>query len=164
VKFQLGPGFVQPTQLVFVPMLFLLGASAVPLLVAAAVMISRLPEILRRRAHPERLLVAVADAWYSVGPALLIALVAADEPARAAWSVCLLALGVQFAGDLVASTLREWVGAGIPPASLARVLALVSRRRPPGADRTAGRPGHEGVSVRVSARGAARRAPRADRT
>src|SRR3954471_13513906 len=60
VKFQLGPGFVQPTQLVFVPMLFLLGASSVPLLVAAAVMISRLPEILRRRAHPERLLVAVA--------------------------------------------------------------------------------------------------------
>jgi diguanylate cyclase (GGDEF)-like protein len=125
VKFQLGPGLVQPTQLVFVPMLFLLGASAVPLLVAAGAVTSQLPDILRRRAHPERMLVAVADAWYSLGPALLIALVAADEPTRTAWSVCLLALGAQFAGDLAASTLREWLGAGIPPLSLAHVLALV---------------------------------------
>jgi diguanylate cyclase (GGDEF)-like protein len=39
--------------------------------------------------------------------------------------VYLLALGAQFAGDLLASTLREWLGAGIPPAALARVLALV---------------------------------------
>jgi len=125
VKFQLGPGLVRPTQLVFVPMLFLLPAPAVPLLVAAGGVLCELPEILHRRARPERTLVAVADGWYSVGPALLIALVGADEPSAAAWSVYLLALSAQFAVDLVASTLREWLGAGIPPAALARVLALV---------------------------------------
>jgi diguanylate cyclase (GGDEF)-like protein len=125
VKFALGPGLVRPTQLVFVPMLFLLPAPAVPLLVAAAGVISALPEIGRRDALPERMLVAVADCWYSIGPALLIGLVGAGEPSGAAWSVYLLALGAQFAGDLSASTLREWLGAGIPPAALAQVLALV---------------------------------------
>jgi diguanylate cyclase (GGDEF)-like protein len=125
VKFQLGPGLVRPTQLVFVPMLFLLAAPAVPLLVAAGGVISELPEILRRRARPERALVAVADSWYAVGPALVIVLVGVTEPSGAAWSVYLLALSAQFAVDLAASTLRERLGAGIPPAALAQVLALI---------------------------------------
>src|SRR4051794_20016163 len=42
VRFQVGPGLVRPTQLVFVPMLFLLPAPAVPLLTAAGAMLSEL--------------------------------------------------------------------------------------------------------------------------
>src|SRR3954465_7761059 len=67
VRFQVGPGLVRPTQLVFVPMLFLLPPPAVPLLTAAAALLSELPEVVGRRAHAERGLVAVADSWYSVG-------------------------------------------------------------------------------------------------
>ena len=74
VSFQLGPGSSSPTQLVFVPMLFLLPPEAVPALVAAGSMLSVLPDVVLRRAHPERLLVAVADSWYAVGPAAVFAL------------------------------------------------------------------------------------------
>ena len=46
VRFQLGPGLIRPTQLVFVPMLFLTPAAAVPLLVALGSVLGELPELL----------------------------------------------------------------------------------------------------------------------
>ena len=54
VEFAMGSGWAVPTQLVFVPMLFLLPTETVPLLVAAALLIARLPEYLRRSVHLER--------------------------------------------------------------------------------------------------------------
>jgi diguanylate cyclase (GGDEF)-like protein len=125
VRFPLGPGLVAPTQVVFVPMVFLLPVPAVPLLVAAAAVTGELPEIVRRRAGLERAVVAVADSWYAVGPVLVIAALGPADPSGDAWAVYLLALAAQFAVDLVASTLREWLGAGVPPASLVPVLGLV---------------------------------------
>src|SRR3954449_8457200 len=73
VRFQLGPGLIRPTQVVFVPMLFLTPAATVPVLVALGSILGELPELLRRRAHPERIAVIVADGWYAIGPALVIA-------------------------------------------------------------------------------------------
>ncbi len=125
VRFPLGPGLVRPTQLVFVPLLFLTPAEAVPALVAVGSVLGDLPEIVLRRAHPERVLVTVADSWYSVGPALVIAVLVSGDQMDAAWGVLLLALGAQFAVDLAASTLREWLGAGISPRELLPVIALV---------------------------------------
>ena len=55
VRFQLGTGLIRPTQIVFVPMLFLTPAAAVPLLVTLGGVLGELPDLLRRRAHPERL-------------------------------------------------------------------------------------------------------------
>ena len=125
VRFPLGPGLIRPTQLVFVPMLFLTPAAAVPLLVTAGSLLGELPELLRRRAHPERLLVIIADGWYAVGPAVVIAALADGDPVDATWGVLLLALAAQITVDFIASTLREWLGAGISPAELLPVLALV---------------------------------------
>jgi anti-anti-sigma factor len=122
---QLGPGLVGPTQLVFVPMLFLAPAEAVPALVAAGLVLSVLPEIVLRRAHPERALVAVADSWFAVGPAAVFALLSPGEPGWGDLDVYLLALAAQFALDFAVSTLREWLGAGIPPRELRPVLAIV---------------------------------------
>src|SRR4051794_13408655 len=124
VRFQVGPGLVRPTQLVLVPMLFLLPAVAVPLLVAAGLLLSELPAIARRRAHPERVLVSLADSWHAVGPAVVLGLLVEADSGRIAWNICLLALLAQFAVDFVASTLREWFGAGIWPRELAPVLAI----------------------------------------
>jgi PAS domain-containing protein len=125
VRFQLGPGLIRPTELVFVPMLFLTPAAAVPLLVAIGAVLGELPELVRRRAHPERLLVIVADGWYAVGPALIIAAFSDGNAVDAAWGILLLALVAQLCGDFTASTLREWLGSGIAPSELAPVLALV---------------------------------------
>jgi PAS domain-containing protein len=95
------------------------------LLVTLGSVLGELPELLRRRAHPERLLVVIADGWYAVGPAVVIAALADGDPVDAAWGVLLLALAAQISGDFIASTLREWLGAGISPAELLPVLALV---------------------------------------
>ena len=87
--------------------------------------LGELPELTRRRAHPERLLVIIADGWYAVGPALIIAALSDGDAVDAAWGILLLALAAQISVDFIASTLREWLGAGISPAELLPVLALV---------------------------------------
>ena len=125
VRFQLGPGLIRPTQLVFVPLLLLTPAPWVPGLVAIASLLGELPDVARRTAHPERLLVSMADGWYSVGPALVIGLLAAGDGSRVAAAVLLAALVAQFATDLTASSLREWFGSGIRPGELLPVLGLV---------------------------------------
>ena len=110
VRFPLGPGLIRPTQIVFVPMLFLTPAAAVPALVVAGSLIGELPDLLRRRAHPERALVAVADGWYAVGPAIVIAVLAGGAAHDATWDVLLLALAAQLSCDFAASLLREGSG------------------------------------------------------
>jgi anti-anti-sigma regulatory factor len=125
VSFVIGPGQVSPTQLVFVPMLFLLPPEAVPALVAAGLLLAALPEIVLRRAHPERALVALAGSWYAVGPAAVFALVDPGSPAWEDVGIYALALGSQFAIDFVVSTLRERLGSGIAVRELAPVLAVV---------------------------------------
>ena len=125
VSFLLGPGQVSPTQLVFVPMLFLLPPEAVPALVAAGSLLGALPEIVVGRTHPERALFAFAGSWYAVGPALVFALFDPGAPSWDDAGVYALALGAQFGTDFVASTLRERLGSGIPPRELMPVLGVV---------------------------------------
>jgi anti-anti-sigma factor len=125
VSFQLGPGFVSPTQLVFVPMLFLLPPEAVPALVAAGSVLSVLPDIMLRRVHPERALVAVADSWYAVGAAAVFALLPPGDPEWSDLGVYVLALAAQFAVGAAVSAAREWFGAGIHPRELAPVLGVI---------------------------------------
>ncbi|HEX6026332.1 MAG TPA: SpoIIE family protein phosphatase [Solirubrobacter sp.] len=121
IRFALGPGLIRPTQLVFVPMLFLTPAEAVPALVALGGLLGDAPDVVRRRAHPERLAVVIADGWYSIGPALVVAALGAEH----SYSVLLAAFAAQLATDFVATLLREGIGAQIAPGELVPVLALV---------------------------------------
>ena len=125
VRFRFGPGLLRPTQLVFIPLAFLSPAAWVPGLVALGSVLGELPELVRRRARPERVLVVVADGWYSVGPALVIAASGPTGGDSATWGVLALAVAAQFATDLAASSAREWFGAGIRPRELLPVLAFV---------------------------------------
>jgi PAS domain-containing protein len=97
----------------------------VPALVGLGHVLGELPDVVRRQAHSERLLVTVADAWYAVGPALVIAVYGSTSGGEAPWGVLLLALAALFATDLAVSSLREWFGARIPPGQLIPFLALV---------------------------------------
>jgi anti-anti-sigma regulatory factor len=124
-SFIVGPGQVSPTQLVFVPMLFLLPPEAVPALVAAGALLGALPNVVLRRGHPERMLFAMAGSWYAVGPALVFALADPGEPSWGDVPVYALALAAQFAVDFIVSTLRERLGSGIPVRELAPVLGVV---------------------------------------
>src|SRR4051812_22917274 len=126
VRLYVGAGFAMPTQLVLVPMLFWLPPADVPLLAASAMVVVAAIDVVPGRAHPERLLTRIADAWYVLGPAVV--LVAAGEPSArdVSWLVVALALVAQCLLDLGASTAREWLCRGIPPGLHLRVFAQVA--------------------------------------
>src|SRR5918997_4484965 len=54
VKFPIGYGFTAPTQLVVVPMLFLVPLGVVPFLVAGGMLLSGLPDHIRGERHASR--------------------------------------------------------------------------------------------------------------
>jgi len=125
IEFPVGSGAAVPTQVVFVPMLFLLPADAVPPLVALAMVLSVVPDFLSGRRHAERVLVAVSDAWFSIGPAVVFAVAGIDglDWHDAGW--WLLAFAAQLGVDFAASATREWLHLGKPPNRQLGELATV---------------------------------------
>lgn len=115
IKFELGVGYTNATQLMFVPMLFLLPTEIVPLLVAGANLVGELPDYLRRERHPQRVLITLSDSWITIGPVLVLLLAGAEEPALSNWPIYLAALAAQFTGDFVCNALREWAAYGFSP-------------------------------------------------
>jgi putative nucleotidyltransferase with HDIG domain len=106
VRFDIGAGFTVPTQALFVPMLFAVPASLVPLLVALALGLGMAPAIVAKRAPASRLLTAPGNAWFAIGPSLVLALSHDDRP-DAHWGVLILALAAQFTFDFSANAVRE---------------------------------------------------------
>lgn len=127
IEFRIAVGWTDPSQLVLVPMLFLLPTELVPLLVAAALLAARIPEYLNREVHPGRILLRVADASYSLWPALVLIAFDATSPDWGDWPVYALALLAQFAADGVATTARATLGVGLKPATVASELLAIAR-------------------------------------
>ena len=125
VRFAVGYGYTVPTQLVLVPMLFLLPPSTVPLVVAAGIGLAALPDYVTRRTHPDRALLVLGDAWESVGPALVFALAGGGDGGWEDWPIYVGALAAQFSFDATASTLREWRGLGVAPGLQPRMMGWV---------------------------------------
>jgi putative nucleotidyltransferase with HDIG domain len=124
VEFDVGAGYTYPLQLVFVPVLFLVHPAWAPLIVAAGLVLGRLGDVVRDR-NPERLLVAIGNAWFAVGPALVLTAGDVTSPALEHWPLYLLALATQFAGDTATGMAREWLVLGVPPRLQLRMIGLV---------------------------------------
>jgi diguanylate cyclase (GGDEF)-like protein len=118
IEFEVGTGSAVPTELVLVPMLFLLPTPIVPLLVAAGYLVGAAPDYARRRVHVQRSLVLLGSSWHAVGPTLVLCGLGVTTPRLAGWPTYVLALGAQFAFDLVSSALRERLSFGISIRSL----------------------------------------------
>ena len=125
IEFHTGSGWTVPTQLVFVPMLFLLPLEAVPLLVALAIPLSRIPEYARRRAHPDRIVVQVGNGWHALGPALVFAAAGVTTPEWSEWPIYVAALVAQFGVDFATSAARECLGYGLRLRELADELRAI---------------------------------------
>lgn len=114
LDFEVGAGFAVPTQLVLVPMLFILPLGVVPICVAAAILLARVIDGARRALHVERTLLGIADAWYVVGPVVVLAVAGQSSPRLALWPVYVAALAAQFLVDFVATAVRGRFALGIP--------------------------------------------------
>jgi HD-GYP domain-containing protein (c-di-GMP phosphodiesterase class II) len=124
VEFDVGAGYTVPTQLVFVPMLFELPTPLVPLLVAGGFALGKLPDVIRGAAHPDRLLLALSESWFAIGPAAVLVAYGAQLPDWGDWPVYLAALGAQFTLDFAAAA-REWPAHGVSPRRHLQPLAWV---------------------------------------
>jgi putative nucleotidyltransferase with HDIG domain len=115
VEFAVGAAYTIPTQLVFVPMLFLLPTPIAPLVVICASTLALLPSVLQGKKHPDRFLLGAGDAAYSIPPALVLLAGHAQTPSLSHWPVYVGALAAQLAFDPLFSTLREWAALGVSP-------------------------------------------------
>jgi HD-GYP domain-containing protein (c-di-GMP phosphodiesterase class II) len=113
VHFPIGYGFTIPTQLVLVPMLFLVPLGAVPLLVAAGMVLGGMPEYVRGDRHPSRALAAIGDSWHAVGPVAVLAAAGVSTPHLGDWPILVAALAAQVLTDNVVASLRDWAGLGV---------------------------------------------------
>ena len=106
VRFEVASCYTLPTQIVFVPALFLLPPESVPLLVAAAMLIGKVAENLRAGISLRRIFPAIGDAWFSLGPAIVFT--AAGSPGPIDGALLLIpALLAQFAVETAAAAVRE---------------------------------------------------------
>jgi hypothetical protein len=115
VRFQVGSAWTPPTQLVFVPMLFVLPTPFVPLIVAACFVSDQLPQAFSGQLAPTRLLARVGDSFYSLGPALVLVLFGGQVFAWADWPLYVLALVAQIVFDATAGLTRTWFAERVRP-------------------------------------------------
>ncbi|MBV9820422.1 MAG: HD-GYP domain-containing protein [Solirubrobacterales bacterium] len=105
VRFATPLGFTVATQLAFVPLLFAIPVAIVPLATVGALMLAALPEVIRRRTRPSRVLLAVANSWFALGPAMVFA-ASGTQPRLAGAGLLTIALVAQFLTDFAVSALR----------------------------------------------------------
>jgi putative nucleotidyltransferase with HDIG domain len=122
IEFEMGPIYTTPLQLVFVPLVLLFPPAVALPAVCVGLVLAELPGVLRRDVHPDRLLAAIGNAWFAVGPVLLLAIAGGEHPALDQWPLYLAALASQFAFDGVNSLLIDCVGLGVPVSQLRTMM------------------------------------------
>lgn len=124
-KFDIADGYTVPTELVLVPMLFLLPTPVVPLVVSLGWLLGRLIDFASGRTSVHRAFHVFGDCWHAVGPALVIVVAGAQTFSWGSWPVYLAALAAQFAFDFAAATVRGWLIDGTPPAAVLGMIGPV---------------------------------------
>jgi HD-GYP domain-containing protein (c-di-GMP phosphodiesterase class II) len=112
--FEIADGYMVPTELVLVPMLFLLPTPVVPLVVAGSWALGKLFEIFDGEATIHRLPSVLGDSWHAVGPACVLIVAGAQTFDWENWPIYLLALLAQFAFDFAATEIRSRLIDGTP--------------------------------------------------
>ncbi|HEY5816021.1 MAG TPA: HD-GYP domain-containing protein [Solirubrobacterales bacterium] len=124
-QFDVADGYTVPTQLVLVPMLFLLPTPTVPLIVSLCWTLGRTLDFATGRISVYRAFHVFGDCWHAVGPALVLIVAGAQVFSWDAWPVYALALVAQLAFDFVATTIRANLIEGASPRTGLRLLAPV---------------------------------------
>jgi diguanylate cyclase (GGDEF)-like protein len=121
IGFPIGAGYLVPTYLVLVPMLLLLPPGMVPLLAAVGGVVASLGRLVAGRARPGNVLFAIPNAWYAIGPAVVLMAAGTEHGDAVMTGVYLAAFLAGSVIDLVTSTLREAAAQMIAPQIQLRV-------------------------------------------
>jgi HD-GYP domain-containing protein (c-di-GMP phosphodiesterase class II) len=124
-RFDIADGYTVPTELVLVPMLFLLPTPAVPLVVSFSWTLGRMIDYAAGHASVHRAFHVFGDCWHAVGPALVIVAFGAQVFAWDSWPVYLLALLSQFVFDFAATAARARLIDRTPPGAVLRMIVPV---------------------------------------
>ena len=124
-ELELGSGSAVPTQLAFVPMLFLLPLPLVPLCVCLGYLLGTVFDAFVGRVQIGRLAVLVGCSWFSIPPAFV--LYAAGEPAPRwdDWPLYAAAFALQCGGDLAHTVVQQRLAYGHRLRALVSPLAQV---------------------------------------
>jgi HD-GYP domain-containing protein (c-di-GMP phosphodiesterase class II) len=122
-KFDLADGYAVPTELVLVPMLFLLPTPIVPLVVSVSWLLGRLIDYAQGTASAHRAFHVFGDCWHAVGPALVLIVAGAQVFAWDEWPIYAVALLAQFAFDFGVNTVRTWLIDGTSPRAELNLIA-----------------------------------------
>jgi diguanylate cyclase (GGDEF)-like protein len=125
LELEIGSGSAVPTQLAFVPMLFLLPLRILPLAVCASFVVGGVLDLFRGALRASRALSLVGCAWFALPPALVLYLAGEGAPAWSHWPVYLTALAAQFAGDFAHAVFHERLAHDLPPRDVGGPLARV---------------------------------------
>ncbi len=124
-RFDFADGYTDCSQLILVPMLFLLPTPIVPLVVSFGCLLGRSFDYATGRTSLARALGAFSDCWHAVGPALVIVLAGAQLFSWKSLPIYLLALLAQFVFDFGAATLRAQLLDGTSARTLFGLVAPV---------------------------------------
>ena len=124
MRYTVGSAWTAPTQLVFVPMLFILPTPWVPLIVAACSVADRLPPAVHEPRAATRPLARVGDSFYALGPALVLVVFAGQGLTWERWPVYLLAFLAQVTFDAGSGLGRSWSAERIAPSRQLPMLWL----------------------------------------
>jgi HD-GYP domain-containing protein (c-di-GMP phosphodiesterase class II) len=120
------PGFAAiPTEAIFVVMWFVLPLKTMPLAVVAAMLLGRLPDVVRGRMPADRLALIVVSGWHSVGPALLLYFAGTHGPRWDDVPYYAAALGAQFVFDFASTYAQTRSVVAVSPSALLGSLRLV---------------------------------------
>jgi diguanylate cyclase (GGDEF)-like protein len=107
IAFPVGAGYLVPTYTVLVPMLLLLPPPVVPLLAAAGGVVAGLARLFTGRAHIQHVLFSIPNAWYALGPTLVLMAAGTHHGSLAMAGIYLAAFLAGCLADLLTSTLRK---------------------------------------------------------
>jgi len=124
VRYTVGSAWTAPTQLVFVPMLFILPTPWVPLIVAACSVADRLPPAVHEPRAATRPLARVGDSFYALGPAMVLVAFDGQDLTWERWPVYLLAFLAQVTFDAGSGLGRTWSAERITPSRQLPMLWL----------------------------------------
>jgi HD-GYP domain-containing protein (c-di-GMP phosphodiesterase class II) len=114
-QFEVGSGSAVPAQMAFVPMLFLAPLPVVPLLVALGYLLGRAPDFVLKRFHSDRWVHCFGNAWFSIGPVVVIAVWAPGPPRLGHAGVYAVALAAETLIGIGEVVIGDWVMFRSPP-------------------------------------------------